>query len=85
MFCTFAVLTVCDVYNLINLLNAIIMKKYLAEAVGTMVLVLMGCGAAVSLGCNSADPAFASTVVGTSLAFGLAVVAMAYAIGITLF
>ena len=57
------------------------MKKYLAEAVGTMVLVLMGCGAAVSLGCNSADPAFASTVVGTSLAFGLAVVAMAYAIG----
>ena len=57
------------------------MKKYLAEAVGTMVLVLMGCGAAVSLGCNSAEPAFASTVVGTSLAFGLAVVAMAYAIG----
>ena len=57
------------------------MKKYLAEAVGTMVLVLMGCGTAVSLGCNSADPAFASTVVGTSLAFGLAVVAMAYAIG----
>ena len=57
------------------------MKKYLAEAVGTMVLVLMGCGAAVSLGCNSADPAFASTVVGTSLAFGLSVVAMAYAIG----
>ncbi|MDD7257374.1 MAG: aquaporin, partial [Prevotellaceae bacterium] len=26
------------------------MKKYLAEMVGTMVLVLMGCGAAVSLG-----------------------------------
>ena len=46
--------------------------------VGTMVLVLMGCGAAVSLGCNNADP---ETVVGTALAFGLAVVAMAYAIG----
>ena len=54
------------------------MKKYLAEAVGTMVLVLMGCGAAVSLGCNNADP---ETVVGTALAFGLAVVAMAYTIG----
>ena len=26
------------------------MKKYLAEMVGTMVLVLMGCGVAVSLG-----------------------------------
>ena len=46
-----------------------------------MVLVLMGCGAAVSLGCTSNDPALASTVVGTALAFGLAVVAMAYTIG----
>lgn len=54
------------------------MKKYLAEMVGTMVLVLMGCGAAVSLGCTNA---IAATVVGTSMAFGLAVVAMAYAIG----
>lgn len=57
------------------------MKKYLAEAVGTMVLVLMGCGTAVSLGCTSNDPALASTVVGTALAFGLSVVAMAYTIG----
>ena len=57
------------------------MKKYLAEAIGTMVLVLMGCGVAVSLGCTSNDPALASTVVGTALAFGLAVVAMAYTIG----
>ena len=54
------------------------MKKYLAEMVGTMVLVLMGCGAAVSLGCNVTD---AETVVGTAMAFGLSVVAMAYAIG----
>jgi len=54
------------------------MKKYLAEMIGTMVLVLMGCGAAVSLGCNVSD---AETVVGTSLAFGLAVVGMAYCIG----
>ncbi len=57
------------------------MKKYLAEAVGTMVLVLMGCGTAVSLGCTSSDPALASTVVGTAIAFGLAVLAMAYTIG----
>ena len=57
------------------------MKKYLAEAVGTMVLVLMGCGTAVSLGCTSPAPALASTVVGTAIAFGLAVVAMAYTIG----
>ena len=54
------------------------MKKYLAEMVGTMVLVLMGCGVAVSLGCAIDNiPA----VVGTALAFGLAVVAMAYTIG----
>lgn len=57
------------------------MKKYVAELIGTMVLVLMGCGVAVSLGCTSNDPALASTVVGTALAFGLAVVAMAYTIG----
>ena len=54
------------------------MKKYLAEMFGTMVLVLMGCGVAVSLGCTNADP---STVIGTALAFGLSVVAMAYTIG----
>ena len=58
------------------------MKKYLAEMVGTMVLVLMGCGVAVSLGCTAAgDPTQMSTVVGTAMAFGLAVVAMAYTIG----
>lgn len=53
------------------------MKKYLAEMVGTAVLVLMGCGTAVSLNCG-VDTA---SVVGTSMAFGLAVVAMAYTIG----
>ena len=53
------------------------MKKYLAEMIGTMVLVLMGCGTAVSLSCG----VDAASVVGTALAFGLAVVAMAYTIG----
>ncbi|MGM9797697.1 MAG: MIP/aquaporin family protein [Parabacteroides sp.] len=55
------------------------MKKYLAEMVGTMVLVLMGCGVAVSLGCDPVGNIPA--VVGTAMAFGLSVVAMAYAIG----
>ena len=53
------------------------MRKYFAEMVGTFVLTFMGCGAAVSLNCG-VDTA---SVLGTALAFGLAVVAMAYAIG----
>lgn len=53
------------------------MKKYLAELVGTFVLTFLGCGAAVSLNCG-VDTA---SVLGTALAFGLSVVAMAYAIG----
>lgn len=53
------------------------MKKYYAELVGTFVLTLLGCGTAVSLNCG-VDTA---SVVGTAMAFGLAVVAMAYTIG----
>lgn len=53
------------------------MKKYLAEMFGTMVLVLMGCGSAVfNGGCGT--PA---QVLMVAVAFGLSVVAMAYAIG----
>lgn len=50
------------------------MKKYFAELIGTMVLVLMGCGAAALAG---------GTIswLGVSLAFGLSVLAMVYAIG----
>lgn len=48
------------------------MKKYFAELLGTMVLVLIGCGTAVFSGVD---------LVATSLAFGLSVVAMAYTIG----
>lgn len=55
------------------------MKKYLAEMIGTMVLVLMGCGAAVFAGAGQPfDPA---GTLGVAFAFGLSVVAMAYAIG----
>ena len=53
------------------------MKKYFAECFGTFVLTFLGCGTAVSLNCGS-DTA---SVVGTAIAFGLAVVAMAYTIG----
>jgi aquaporin Z len=52
------------------------MKKYFAECIGTFVLTLLGCGTAMFLGC--AEPA---GVVGTAIAFGLTVVAMAYTIG----
>lgn len=52
------------------------MKKYIAECIGTFVLTLLGCGTAMFLGCGT--PA---GVVGTAIAFGLAVVAMAYTIG----
>ncbi len=53
------------------------MKKYLAEMIGTMTLVLMGCGSAIfNGGCGS--PA---QVLMVAVAFGLAVVSMAYTIG----
>lgn len=52
------------------------MKKYIAECIGTFVLTLTGCGTAMFLGCDT--PA---GVVGTAIAFGLSVVAMAYTIG----
>lgn len=55
------------------------MKKYFAEMIGTMVLVLMGCGAAVFAG---AGQPFASVgTLGVAFAFGLSVVAMVYTIG----
>lgn len=57
------------------------MKKYVAELVGTMVLVLMGCGSAVFAG-GVADTVGAGVgTIGVAMAFGLSVVAMAYAIG----
>lgn len=56
------------------------MKKYIAELVGTFCLVLFGCGAAVVAGVSQSGPAGLG-LLGISLAFGVAVVAMAYAIG----
>jgi len=55
-------------------------KKYFAEALGTFALVLFGCGAATIAGVTASGPSGIG-VLGISLAFGLAVVVMAYAIG----
>ena len=54
-------------------------KKYVAEFIGTMVLVVFGCGTAAAVGCNGASVDAAYVL--TALAFGLSIVAMAYSIG----
>ncbi len=53
-------------------------KKYLAEVIGTFVLVTFGCGTACAVGCASDA---GSGYLLTALAFGLVIVAMAYSIG----
>ena len=55
------------------------MKKYLAEMIGTMVLVLMGCGSAVFAG--TVQPFSSGGTLGVAFAFGLAVLTMVYTIG----
>ena len=57
------------------------MKKYFAEMLGTMVLVLMGCGSAVFSGHIAGIVGTGVGTLGVALAFGLSVVAMAYTIG----
>jgi len=52
------------------------LKKYCAEFIGTLVLVFMGCGSAMFLGCSPDGGHLA-----VALAFGLSIVAMAYVIG----
>lgn len=54
------------------------MKKYIAEFIGTLWLVLGGCGSAVLA---AAYPELGIGFVGVALAFGLTVLTMAYAIG----
>lgn len=56
------------------------LKKYFAEGLGTFALVLFGCGAATIASVSQTGPAGIG-LLGISLAFGLAVVAMAYTIG----
>ena len=50
------------------------MKRYIAELIGTMVLVLFGCGSVAIAGSALGN-------LGIALAFGLSIVAMAYVIG----
>jgi aquaporin Z len=54
------------------------MKKYIAEAIGTATLVILGCGTAMLVGCDAAS---GGGYILTALAFGLTIVAMAYSIG----
>ena len=54
-------------------------KKYVAEFIGTFVLVLFACGTAAVSGCDPNHKNVAYFI--TALAFGLVIVAMAYSIG----
>lgn len=51
-------------------------KKLLAEFCATMILVLVGCGVAIGVGCNDAGG-----IVATAAAFGLSIVILAYTVG----
>lgn len=53
-------------------------KKYIAEFIGTFVLVLFACGTAAVVGCSAEN---GTGYLLTALAFGLVIVAMAYSIG----
>lgn len=54
-----------------------LIKKAVAEFIGTLVLVLVACGVASVTGCKFPQAGY----VATALAFGLVIVAMAYSIG----
>ena len=54
-------------------------RKYIAEFIGTFVLVLFACGTAAMTGCSTTS--FDTAYLLTALAFGLVIVAMAYSIG----
>jgi aquaporin Z len=63
-------------------------KKYIAELIGTMVFVLIGCGTVVVASTGSVDYSGSAAIyvvafgyVGIALAFGLAMLTMVYAIG----
>lgn len=53
-------------------------RKYVAEFIGTMVLVTLGCGTAMLVGC---DAALGGGYILTAFAFGLVIVGMAYCVG----
>lgn len=53
-------------------------RKYVAEIIGTFVLVLLGCGTAMLVGCDAEN---GGGYILTALAFGLVIVGMAYCVG----
>ena len=56
-------------------------KKYFAELIGTMVLVLAGCGSAVVVGLATSYLGYNLGFIGIAFVFGIAVLAMVYTIG----
>jgi aquaporin Z len=60
------------------MMNYLSDKRLLCELVGTATLILVGCGA---IAVGGFGPAFPVGILPVALAFGLAVMAMAYAIG----
>lgn len=59
-------------------MNSNSLKKYVAEFIGTMVLVILGCGTAMLVGVDSVN---GCGYILTALAFGLTIVGMAYCVG----
>ena len=53
-------------------------NKYVAEFIGTFVLVFLGCGTAMLVGCDAVN---GGGYILTALAFGLTIVGMAYCVG----
>lgn len=53
-------------------------KKYIAEFIGTLALVTLGCGTAMLVGCSAAS---GCGYLLTAFAFGLTIVGMAYCVG----
>ena len=62
-------------------MNVSLTSKFVAELLGTMVLVLMGCGSAVIAASNGIPDVNGVGLLGIAFAFGLSVLAMVYAIG----
>ena len=56
------------------------LKKFIAEAVATMILVLLGCGTAMAMTLNGWAGTPAATV-GIAAAFGISIVILAYSVG----
>ena len=67
-----------QITNLYVIYGGGVMKKYIAEFIGTMTLVILGCGTAMLVGCSSEQ---GTGYLLTALAFGLTIVGMAYCVG----